>query len=223
MRQDVINLTRKCLHYQTAKITRHNKAPVALLPPSTVKFHDTHVDKVGPLPDVEGYKYILTCNKRFSRWAVAEPLKDARAITVADAFIKCLVQNYGVPRTITTDRGSNFESSLFNDVLKRFDIEHIRTTAYRPQHSGLVERWHRRLKDALTAAADEYAWVKHLPLIMLNLRVAVRDDGRPSPSELVYGTPLTLPGDLVGDLICPHFFFSTNCTCRHLTDNHNPF
>ena len=82
-------------------------------------------------------------------------------------------------------------------MLKRFDIEHIRTTAYRPQHNGLVERWHRRLKDALTSAADKYAWVKRLPLIMLNLRVAVRDDGQPSPSELVYGTPLTLPGDLI--------------------------
>ena len=39
--------------------------------------------------------------------------------------------------------------------------------------------------------------MKRLPLIMLNLRVAVRDDGQPSPSELVYGTPLTLPGDLI--------------------------
>ena len=173
MRQEVIDWTRKCIHCQTAKISRHNKAPVILLPPSTVKFHDIHVDMVDPLPDVEGYKYILTCIDRFSRWAVAEPLKDARAITVADAFIKCWVQNYGIPQTITTDRGSNFESSLFNDMLKRFDIEHIRTTAYRPQHNGLVECWHRRLKDALTAAADEYAWVKRLPLIMLNLRVAV--------------------------------------------------
>ena len=153
----MIDWTRKCLNCQTSKITRHNKAPVVLLPSSTVKFHGIHVDTVGPLPDVEGYKCILTCINRFSRWAVAEPLKDTRAITVADAFIRCWVQNYGVPRTITTDRGSNFESSLFNDILKRFDIEHIRTTAYQPQHNGLVERWHRWLKEALTAAADEYA------------------------------------------------------------------
>ena len=35
MRRDVINWTRKCIQYQTVKITRHNKAPVVLLPPST--------------------------------------------------------------------------------------------------------------------------------------------------------------------------------------------
>ena len=32
---------------------------------------------------------------------------------------------------------------------------------------------------------------------MLNLRVAVRNDEQPSLSELVYSTPLTLPGDLI--------------------------
>ena len=33
-------------------------------------------------------------------------------------------------------------------------------------------------------------------LIMLNLRVAMHDDGQLSPAEIVYDTPLTLPADL---------------------------
>ena len=61
----------------------------------------------------------------------------------------------------------------------------------------MVERWHQRLKDALRAAADNFSWVDRLLLIIQNLHVALRDDGRPSPAEIVYATSLSLPIDLV--------------------------
>ena len=61
----------------------------------------------------------------------------------------------------------------------------------------MVERWHRRLKDALRAAADDFSWADHLPLIMISLHVAQRDDGQPSPAEVVYGSSLTVPADLI--------------------------
>ena len=61
----------------------------------------------------------------------------------------------------------------------------------------MVECWHRRLKDTLRAAADEFSWVDCLPLITLNLHVAQCDDGQPSPAEIVYDSSLTLPADLI--------------------------
>ena len=78
-------------------------------------------------------------------------------------------------------------------LLKRLGCHHIRKIAYRPQHNGLVEIWHRRLKDALRASDDDFTWVTRLRIIMLSLRCALQDDGQPAPPELVYGTPLTLP------------------------------
>jgi hypothetical protein len=73
----------------------------------------------------------------------------------------------------------------------------ITTTAYHPRSNGLIERFHRRLKDALRASADPHHWVDKLPLILLSLRTAIRDDGQPSMSDSVYGTPLRLPIDLL--------------------------
>ena len=197
MKRDVYQWTRACLACQKAKVTRHNRAPIVMLPPGTEKFKDIHLDIVGPLAEAKGYFYILTAVDRYSRWTIAEPMRDATALTVADTFIKAWVQNYGVPETITTDRGSNFQSSLFNNMLARLGCHHIRTVAYRPQHNGMVERFHRRLKDALRASAEPFCWVSNLPFIMLSLRCALRDDGQPAPVEVVYGTPLTLPADLL--------------------------
>ena len=148
--------------------------------PTCGKFHDTHLDIVGPLNEVKGMRYILTAVHRISRWTVAEPTPNQLASTVADTFIKGWVQHHGMPHTITTDRGANFESSLFNNRLNRHSSQHIHSTAYHPQHNGMVERWHRCLKDALRAAADDFSWDDHLPLIMLCLHVAQLDDGQPS-------------------------------------------
>ena len=69
--------------------------------------------------------------------------------------------------------------------------------AYHPQHNGMIERWHRRLKDALRAAADDYSWVDRLTLIMLSLHIVQHDDGQSSIAEIVYGSNLTLPADLI--------------------------
>ena len=44
---------------------------------------------------------------------------------------------------------------------------------------------------------DDFSWVDRLPLIMLSLHVAQRDDGQLSPAEMVYGSSLTLPADLI--------------------------
>ena len=87
--------------------------------PSSDKFHNIHLDIVGPLNELKGMRYILTAVDCFSRWTMAEPMPDQLASTVADTFIRGWVQHHGIPHTITTDRGANFESSLFNNLLKR--------------------------------------------------------------------------------------------------------
>ncbi len=61
---------------------------------------------------------------------------------------------FGVPSTITTDRGKQFESALFTNLVTILGTKRVRTTAYHPHANGLVERFHRQLKAALTAHGD---------------------------------------------------------------------
>ena len=70
-----------------------------------------------------------------------------------------------------------------------------RATAYHPSANGLVERLHRQIKSALRAQQDPSKWTEALPLIMLGIRTALKEDLQCSTAELMYGTTLRLPGE----------------------------
>jgi hypothetical protein len=61
----------------------------------------------------------------------------------------------------------------------------------------MVERMHRQLKDALRARGAGPAWHSHLPWVLLGLRAAPKEYSAVSLAELVTGTPLVLPGQLL--------------------------
>ena len=115
------------------------------------RFDHVHIDIVGPLPYANGFRYLLTCVDRFTRWPEAIPIVDIRAETVADAFFSRWIARYGTPATITTDRGARFESKLWDNLCNKFGIIRNRTTSYHPQSNGMVERFHRQLKAAIMA------------------------------------------------------------------------
>jgi transposase InsO family protein len=60
----------------------------------------------------------------------------------ADAFIATWVTRYGVPATVTTDRGRQFSLAVWSTLCQRLNIQHIETTAYHPQSNRMVERTH---------------------------------------------------------------------------------
>ncbi|XP_017482880.1 PREDICTED: uncharacterized protein LOC108371786 [Rhagoletis zephyria] len=72
-------------------------------------------------------------------------------------------------------------------------ITHLRTTAYHPQANGIIERWHRSLKTAVTCHERE-DWSYRLPIILLGLRTAFKPDIGTTAAQLVYGANLRLPG-----------------------------
>jgi cleavage and polyadenylation specificity factor subunit 1 len=102
-----------------------------------------------------------------------------------------------VPAVVMSDRGVQFTSAFWAPMSARLGIKHMLTTAFHPQANGAVERFHRRLKDALCARLAGADWAAHLPWVMLGIRAAPREDSGISAAELVFGAPLSLPGPIV--------------------------
>ena len=122
MNIDIAKWCRSCKGCQTAKVSRHNKPVFGKFDEPTERFDHIHIDIVGPISYADGLRYLLTCVDRFTRWPEAIPLVDIRAETVADAFFSGWIALFGTPATITTDRGAQFESKLWDGLCNQFGI-----------------------------------------------------------------------------------------------------
>ncbi len=150
---------------------------------------------MGPLPtSAEGFKYLFNIIDRSTRWVEAIPVKNMEAATIADALVAGWVSRFGVPAVITSDRGTQFMSAVWEALCKRLHIQHITTTAFHPCSNGMVERCHRQLKDALRARSSANDWPDHLPWVLLGMRAVPKEDSAVSSAEMVLGDPLVLPG-----------------------------
>ncbi|GFU22776.1 hypothetical protein TNCV_829811 [Trichonephila clavipes] len=190
---DVAKWARHCLACQKSKIHRHTRSPLSSFQEPSQRFDHVHLDLIGPLPPSNGYTYCLTMIDRFSKWPEAQPLKDITAETVAEAFFSSWVSRFGTPAILTTDRGRQFESSLFKTLSKLLGVQKCRTTGYHPQANGMIEELHRPLKSAIKCHATE-RWTEVLPIILLGLRASLKEDILCTPAELVFGTTIRLPG-----------------------------
>ncbi|CAH8533321.1 unnamed protein product [Dicrocoelium dendriticum] len=166
MRSDIRHWAKHCLRCQSSKVHRHTVTTPGTFSLPDARFRHVHVDIVGPLPPSNGFTHLLTCVDRFTRWPQAVPLRDTSTESVSRAFVESWISLFGVPSTITTDRGTQFSSTLFRDLSRLLGCTHLRTTAYHPAANGLVERFHRQLKAAIMASSSDSRWSERLPAIL---------------------------------------------------------
>ena len=209
----VASWVKSCPACQLAKIHRHTIAPLDQFTLPKSRFDCIHVDIVGPLPQSHGHSYLFTIIDRFSRWPEAIPMIDMTAESCAKALLSGWFSRFGLPKDITSDRGRQFISHLWSQLLAMFGIQVAHTTAYHPQANGLVERFHRQLKASLKAKLNTNHWFDDLPLVLLGIRTALKQDIGCSAAEMVYGQTLRLPGEFFSpssdsEVVEPHSFLS---------------
>ena len=186
IRADVRKWTRSCIQCQHSKVQWHTVTPLPTFPTPSVCFDKIHLDIVGPLPPSRGYTYLLTCIDHFTRWPEAILITNITEETVARAFVSGWISRFGTLSTVTTDRGCQFESALWEKLMQLLGSKCTLTTTYHPIAYGLVERFHRQLKVALKAQAHPEHWTDALPMVLLGIRTALKEDIQCTAAELVY-------------------------------------
>ena len=137
---------------------------------------------------------------RYSGWIEAIPLAIATAEKILDAFINNWICRYGLCRSIITDRGVQFTSKVFQEAMQTFGITHNLTCAYTPSSNGKIERTHRCIKSALRGG-NPAEWNTRLGFALLSMRASYSETIQTCPAQVVFGSSICLPGELVDNEI----------------------
>ncbi|WVZ62294.1 hypothetical protein U9M48_012058 [Paspalum notatum var. saurae] len=174
--------------------------PDSMLQPLNVpawKWEDIYMDFVVGLPRTQkGYDSIWVIIDRFTKSAHFLPVKAVyRANTYAELYIAKIVSLHGVPRTITSDRGSVFVSRFWEQLQNALGTKLIHSSAYHPQTSGQVERVNQIVEDMLRACALTYStkWDECLPLAEFAYNNSYQKSLNMAPFEALYGRRCRTP------------------------------
>ncbi|OMJ23518.1 Retrovirus-related Pol polyprotein from transposon [Smittium culicis] len=134
-----------------------------------------------------------------TKWPIAQAVSNIQSETVINFLITEIVQQYGVPTQIITNRGSNFLSDITLNFYKTLNINHTPTTTYRPQSNGQVERLIRTLKNTLAKLCNDNLedWDAYIWKALLSIRSMKNQSTGFSPASLLYGQNITLPSSWV--------------------------
>jgi transposase InsO family protein len=199
MKQHVVLHVNSCLLCARRKSFGTTKAPLKPLPPVESVWERIAMDVVGPIQESnKGYRYILVISDYASRFVFTIPMKNQTAQTIARCLVNKIITKYGAPQHVLTDRGTNFLSSLVNEICVLFKIKQMRTTAYHPQTDGLVERFNRTLCDMLACYVHDEPeeWDKYLPFVTFAYNTAIQSTLKECPFYLFFGRAPLLPNDI---------------------------
>lgn len=187
----------ECCQYHRGQPPRQGLLQVV---PCGEPFEKVSVDVTGPHPrSRRGNVYILTVMDNFTKFVEAIPMANQEACTVAKKLVEVVICRYGAPMQILTDKGTNFESAVFQGVCRLLGIDKARTTSYRPQTNGMIERFHRTMNAMLgkVVNSNQRDWDDCLSYVLAAYRSSTHDATGFSPNYLMFGHENRAPIDLV--------------------------
>ena len=75
-------------------------------------FRGWGLDFIGQInpPSSKGHRFVLVATDYFTKWTEAVPLKNMTHKEVIEFITEHIIHRFGIPQTLTTDRGSSFVS-----------------------------------------------------------------------------------------------------------------
>ncbi|RVW43348.1 Pol polyprotein [Vitis vinifera] len=108
------------------------------------------MDIVGPLPAAPAQKkFLLVATDYFSKWVEAEAYASIKDKDVTKFVWKNIVYRFGIPHTIITDNGPQFDSIAFQNFYSELNIRNSYSTSRYPQSNGQAEATNKTLITAL--------------------------------------------------------------------------
>lgn len=174
---------------------------------STGPWSTVSTDLVGPFPrSTKGNCYLVMFQDTFTKWVECAAIRAATARAVGQVFKNNVVLRHGTPNILISDNGTQYTSSLFEEISKEYGITHRFTPPYTPQ-ANPVERTNKVIETMIAQYLSETQrkWDELLPEFMFAINTSSHSSTGFSPAYLNYGrelrTPQTvhLPPELIQD------------------------
>ena len=81
-------------------------------------------------------KYAVVAVDYFTKWAEAEPLATITEKKVTDFVWRSIICRFGVPHTIITDNGKQFDNANFREFCSNLGIKVSYASPTHPQTNG---------------------------------------------------------------------------------------
>ncbi|XP_059658950.1 uncharacterized protein LOC132305303 [Cornus florida] len=146
------------------------------------------LDFIGKLrpPSSDGHTHIVVATDYFTKWVEAIPLKTCEQSMVIDFIKKHIIHRFGIPETITTDRGLSFVGSKVLDYCAECGVQVISSTPYFAQANGQAEASNKKFKKVKYRHHTICAYIGHddvLPMEMTIRSTRVAFQNRLTPAD----------------------------------------
>ena len=147
------------------------------------------IDLVPELPPSGGYTNIVTAMDVFSRYLFAYPTSNQDAKTIAKVLNNIMTKHAYLPTTLISDKGTAFMSQVIKEVPGVLGITLKHATTNHAQTSGLLERSHMSIKQALNIETGERRsfWHKYVSIAVLHYNTFYHKRIGCEPSRVFYG------------------------------------
>jgi len=198
MSREVSNYTRSCAQCQRGNAaTSRRPAPLEPLPKAEYFNQRVHCDLLGKLPVADGFAYLLVVTDAFSHLCRLIPIPDKTASVVASSFVDGWVTQHGVPSSLYTDRGKEFDAAVFERMCVKLGVEHRFSSAGHPQSNAAVERMNRTILTYFRKYLESNSeWVGLLSGLEFAYNTASHSSISLSPFLAAYGRRPVVPASL---------------------------
>lgn len=161
LRSDAVKFVKECITCQVHKDSPSLRQKFQELPPVHKPLERISIDLTDMVSGANGYRYVLTIIDHYSRYVKFYPLRNKTTELVSANFQKYL-NDFGIPRCVILDNGSEFTSQQFKHLCQSNNINMGYITPYHPEGNSISERMHRTMKTLLNVMCQghPYQWPK---------------------------------------------------------------
>ncbi|CAL8168058.1 unnamed protein product [Prunus armeniaca] len=104
-------------------------------------FRGWALDLIGKIYLASGKQhcFIIVATDYFTKWVEAKPVKSTTSQEIINFIEEHIVQRFGIPKSITTDRRTSFISREMLDMVEAFKFKLLQSTPYYAQANGQAE------------------------------------------------------------------------------------